>query len=325
MYSIYRGEGWHNKKLDSFIVQSTVGSWRYAHQGKKPGFFSGNNRYYVYEDRGGLNFLELGSSKQHSVNEITSYKLPADNKQEWVAWQLNNCNVLLHNMVTGEDRNFGEVSLYEFDKTNQWLICRPKAGLNELIAYNLSSKREYRFQFVKEYSFGTEGKVMFTIEEKLNNAPKSSLCYTNFEGNVLKTLWSTTDTTVRLNKYTTDKSGNQVVFSVRKNGELFIWYWKNDMDNAVMLIDNNTSELKDKHLVGNESFYCNDACLKISLRNRRNRQDLNPPAGNVSVTIWSYNDLQLQSGQYLIMMQVMLYILLSLILKPRNSFFGSRK
>src|SRR5262249_38828180 len=84
-----------NNASNSLVIQSTYNAWQKIFLEDQPGFFSIDSKYYVYKSKTELHFLPLGNSESIDLKQILSYKVPNNERDEWLAYQLKNKDVIL--------------------------------------------------------------------------------------------------------------------------------------------------------------------------------------------------------------------------------------
>ena len=240
-YTIEKGSGFPDnryRKVDSLVVQSINDSWHKSFTGASPGFFSGDNKEYIYQDNNTIYLLQLGTEKYKFISNVESYKIP-EGRNDWIAYKLKNENtVIIENLVTGSKKEVPGVVSYSFDNSNQWFSCQLNTPLNELLIYNLDSGKEQKFTGVKSSRFSPGGETL------LVNCGNELKYFSNKE-QTIATIWTTRDTSESLSSYECDGSGTQAVFTVKDisnvNPVNSIWYYKQGMDKAVMKVNNGTA------------------------------------------------------------------------------------
>jgi dipeptidyl aminopeptidase/acylaminoacyl peptidase len=312
-YTIVKGSGLvsFNKTSDSLIVQSTSNSLRLSFTGTKPGFFSNDSKKYIYDSSRTLCFLSLEKGQYHNVKDVISYKLPDNGRNEWLAYQLKSVgsDVILQNLVTGEEKRFNRVSTYNFSSNSEWFACQINSNShgsepNELLLYNLITGIEKRFPFVTSYFFGkTENVLLLKTIEKGDKGVLTSLRYVMLPQGNAKTVWSTTENEV-LSSYSLDDSCKQIVFTVQDSSGLTqnilpnysIWYYRDGMDKAILKLTSKTTGIIAGFSVGGTaSFTNNGRYIQFTLLPKTSSQKTDPTA--VQLDVWSYSDFVLQSTQ----------------------------
>lgn len=321
-YTIERGCSPFEQKgeLDSLIVQSIDNPWRLAVFKATPGFFTDDNKYYILQEGTSLSFLQLGAGQSKYVENVRSYKVQEKDKKEWLAYQLNvdDSKVVLQNLVTEKKKLFFGISNYEFDKSNEWLVCQRNSTngvLKELLLYQLTTGMEKRYFSVVEYWIAENGKaLLLKTVEKIGEGTVTSIEYVSLPGGVVKRIWSTTGVDAKINNCSMDKLGRQVVFSVRDSlyftaaGMInnSIWYYRKGMDKAILKVANGTIGIEEGlQIEGSASFTDNDRYIKFSLQRRPRPGRKDPDA--VQLDVWSHKDIILQSTQSYLLEHPQLY------------------
>jgi dipeptidyl aminopeptidase/acylaminoacyl peptidase len=314
-YTIERGIGLssYHKRVDSLIVQSTTDSWRYSFASGKPGFFTGDSRQYIYHDKESLFFLQLGGNLFRCVKNVLSYKVPANNGNEWFAYQLKGGvgNLVLQSNIMGKEIHFKGVLDYSFDKSGEWLVCQISSNNSYteskyLLLYNLTNRIEKQFQFVADYLFSRDAKTLILkIIKKTEQKTIKAIQYVNLQEGTVKTIYSAKEENIELSDMNMDDYGKQVVFTVQqKSGsdennwstKNEIWYYKDGMDNAIFKVSNETAGINFGLQIASEiSFTNNGNYVQFSLQPRKSSHSKDSLAVNLDV--WNYKDLVLQSRQ----------------------------
>jgi dipeptidyl aminopeptidase/acylaminoacyl peptidase len=321
----------NNHRLDSVVVQSTVDNWR---KSMSPiggsGFFSADSRQYIFQDEQRLCFLQLGTSETHYENEVSSYKI--SNKNDWVAWQLMNNDLVLQNLITGKKIHHANATSYNFDyKSSDWFSCQLNNESKDLVVYNLFNGTERKFNSVKSFQFVHNGSYLLLNEE-------NKVFYVNLSEGSIKELWSARNDNSKVRNFTFDKTENhlllntgnsleyidlntwvkqtiwtgnvtlssfafdvtaeQVVFVLKDSSSSnSIWYWNKKMTGAVIKVNNQTPGIsKDLLIQPNVTFTDNGNYIRLTL------QSIIPYLKKVAtdaiqLDVWSYQELNLQSTQ----------------------------
>jgi dipeptidyl aminopeptidase/acylaminoacyl peptidase len=301
-YTIYNDR---LRRSDTLVIQSTVENWRQTFTEASPGFFSGDNKQYIFKQASNrkkmLCFLGMGDDQPGYVRDVSSYKVPSDNKNQWIAFQLSNgeSSVVLQNLIQAKKKEFDSVSSYSFDPSNQWLACEVKKSNNtddkDLIIYNLNTEKERRFPHIAGYSFDASGASMLlkTIE-KVNDQKVTSLYYVNLSDGSLHNIWSTTDSSIHVDSYSLDAAGMQAVFVIEQKGKS-IWYWKEGSNKATNIVTNQTPGIDHGLIIQGSATFSNDRYIRFKLQPSPDRRK--PGYSSVPVDVWSYLDTNLQSFQ----------------------------
>lgn len=312
-YGIQKGTNF-GKHLDSIVIQATDSSWRQVFSKINSGFFSGDSKHYVFLDKSKLKFLRNGTDECDYIENVSSYKVCPDRNVNWLAYLVNGEDLVLRNLMTGDERVFGNISSYDFDKSGQWLVVRLKGQLKELLLYNLHLGKEFRLKAVTDFLLHSEGKsIVFKTAEKVGDSIITSLQYINLSGELIETIWSTSDTVLKVNNYCLDVSGKRVAFMITASSKVAssdhsrwifalrpensIWYWQEGMGEAEMKVNNETIAIASSmYIEGGLSFVDNSSVyLQFNVQEKPNH--LHPNSEGVQIDIWSYKDTILQSAQ----------------------------
>jgi len=313
-YGVQKCVNRYLKRLDSIIVQSSDNSWKISFHNIFPGFFSGDNMLYVFKAGDSLGFLKVGTNKCQYIDSVSSYKLPVEKKHTWIAYKLNNDVLVVHNMLNGKERRFDNVDKFDFDNSSNYLIAWSNLDSKELIIYNLSLDKELRFDGVKEYLIDENGRTLvLKTENEVNGRINTSLQFINLPNGSLFTIWSTEDSAMSVKYYSLDGSGKQVIFMLNKllpesskmsnrllgeYADNSIWYWKEGMINAGVLINEKTKGINADFFIQELpqcKFSDNGRYILFNLQFKRKYfETVNDRA---LVDVWNYKDTTLQAAQ----------------------------
>jgi hypothetical protein len=328
-YFVYRIQNNLKRRVDSVVVQSTINAWRFV-LGKEAwsGFFSADDKQFIFQDKQGLCFLKLGTSECRYEKEVETYKI--EGKKEWLAYRLNNgdSTLVLLNLVNGKEFRFNDVSTYDFsfsglNQSSEWLVCKLKN--NNLLLHHLVSQREEEFENIAAYSFDPSKKWFVCkvngpsdelILYNLGNGDKSrfssvrswkiskggdwlllnkgmQLDYVNFKSGNINSIWISTDTNTVISSFGFDGTGKQVVFVARKGTEKTIWYWSNGMEKAEMKISAQYPGMGSNiSIQDGAKFTDNDQCIRFTWQHVI--ENVKYSADAIGVDVWSYQDKTLR-------------------------------
>ena len=296
---------WRSKR-DTVIVQSADNSWRRSFAGANPGFFSGDSKQYIFQDKEVLCFLQVGSDQLRCVKAIASYQQPNNSKGEWLAYQLksSDATLVLEHLSTGTEKRFNGIAGYSFDNSGEWLACQLSNEAKELLIYNLAANKTQTFQSVADYSFSAGGKALvLKTTTKTNNGTITAMQYVSLPEGAMQTIWSTADSNINVSSYGLDGNGKQVLFMLQEalpgkthQPNHSIWYYRAGMDKAVLRVNNQTEGINPGlSILGVSTFTNNGRYIQFSLQPQLNL--LQSGADAAQVDVWSYKDSILQSTQ----------------------------
>jgi hypothetical protein len=302
-YTVDKGVGvlFTERKLDSLVIQSTETSWHKSFYRGIPGFFSGDSKQYIFLQDGTLCFVPLGEGKAISVKGVKSYKTPSKSN-DWIALASGDSSgaVSLFNLKEKTEKKFLGAKNYNFDKSGQWFYSEPLLvdRSSHFRIYNLHTGTERSFSSVAGYLFDAEGHALVIKEvgKSNNNETSTSLSYISLPDGLAKTIWSSTDTTFKINSYSLDGSGKQVIINLSHDGQNSVWYWKQGMDGALLKINQKTKGI-DEELIIQETATFTDNGNYIQFSLAPASDVLKPMEDAVQLDIWSSNDTVLQSAQ----------------------------
>ena len=287
-----------NRAFDSLIVQATTRSWRQAFSGATPGFFSVDNKLYVFQDKGDLCFLQPGTSKIEKIPGVVAYQQPLYSRGEWIAYQLQQPvpTVVLYHLLTRKKYAFENATSYSFDESDTWLVCQLNNAAKELVLHHLHTGEEQRFPSVTGYSLSTNGQALVLQTNNGNKPPTTNLQYINLSTKVIKNIWSASDTNTLVNEFSLDTSGQQVVFMLQ-DPDASIWYYKAGMEKAVLKVNQQTTGIDPGFVFGGSISFTYDGNY-IFFDIQAKPTVLSPAATDaVKIDIWSHKDSILQSSQ----------------------------
>jgi dipeptidyl aminopeptidase/acylaminoacyl peptidase len=296
----------HTRTLirDSMVVQSTENDWRMAFVGASPGFFSGDNKQYIFQVNNDLYFLNTHDGKSRNIENVANYNIPIalsgspqNGVNKWLAYQIQNNTVILVNLIAGKEQKFDSVTSYSFDRSGKLFVCQLNNLSKKLLVFNLESGKQNTFDQAVGYSISENGKVLLLkTVEKNGEVVTTKLLYVLPGGGDSKMIWSSANPNVKINSYSLDGSGKQVVMSLSQNGQNSIWYWKEGMDSTVQKINDKTEGIdKGLYIQGSPFFSNNGRYIQFALQPPTESLTQMPDA--VEVDVWSSQDVILQSTQ----------------------------
>lgn len=283
-----------------------------------------------------LAIIELGKTAITKIARIKSYKVP-DESGIWLAYlldkplaengrpqqpdsitRLNNMLKMADSLMRVADsiRNKANEAKATGMSVLQTRNQRPPARANAepveegtvLVLKNLHTGEERRFELVKDYFFSRKGNVLL-IETTRKNGDEQSLATV-----VKVNLSNTTSHTIfkkfnEAKSFRIDEEGVQVAFVAERDSSskalqkfFKLYYYKDGMDSARLLADNNT-----KGLPANWTISDNAGSIVFSKSGNRLmlgtapvlpvRDTTVPEIDRVSVDVWHYNDDYIQPVQ----------------------------
>jgi dipeptidyl aminopeptidase/acylaminoacyl peptidase len=304
-YTTLKGHQYNDifTKYDSLFIQSTDDNTvRWAFSNAIPGQFTADNKHYVFNVKDSIFILGLRSKEIKLVTNVQSYKLVANSRNEWMAWQLKNeaSELVLHNVATGKENHFSGVSAYQFDESGEWLSCEVNSKnqsneSKELLLYELADGTEKRFPDLAGYSFAASGKsLLLQTRKKIDDATITALQYLSLKEKIeAKTIWSTKNEKVAVTSQNMDDPGIQVVFGIldSSNGAKgeSIWYYKKGMDAATVKVSDQMNGIPKEFLIqGPGTFTENGHYIQFSLR--QSSGSTKPKTEMAQVEVWNYKD-----------------------------------
>jgi dipeptidyl aminopeptidase/acylaminoacyl peptidase len=283
-YSLCKGWTIYPSKL---VIQSVSKDWRQEFAVRVAGFFSGDGKQYIFQDKEALTYVKCGTNTVHVEPNVASFKKTDDNR--WIAYQLKNetKTVVLQNLITGEKKQFQQVTSFNFPKTGNWFSCQLSNDNKDLVLFNLVSGQERRLAGVINYMFNDGGNAILL-------RTGSGLQYFDLSNGMNAPVTVSADVP-SITSYSVDAGGKQVVFVRKQADDQSIWYWKAGMEQAIKKADNNTAGIDKGMLIQGASFSDNGNYMLLTLQKRL--EDLKPKLGAIQVDVWSYRDSVLQSTQ----------------------------
>ncbi|MEP7376783.1 MAG: prolyl oligopeptidase family serine peptidase [Chitinophagaceae bacterium] len=280
---------------DSLVIQSIDNAWRKVYTNSyDKGFFSADNLYYIFQSKEGLCILKLGSEEIRIVRNVVPYSLCINREDNYIAYQLQNQELIIENIGRADQKKFVDILKYDFSPSGRWLIAEQKNTSIDLIVYDLINKVEKKFSTVKSYSISSNGESML-----LFIGP--DLKYLDMISGDVKTIWSQKQSIDTVGFFVLDAVGDQVSMILsRKMAETAelsdpsIWYWKKGMNEAELKINSKTIEQNMAIVPNSCEFAGNGRYLKFDIQNTQIPVALSK---TVPVEVWGYRDSIIQSGQ----------------------------
>jgi dipeptidyl aminopeptidase/acylaminoacyl peptidase len=188
-YFAYTIQNKSTKSRERLVVQSTSSSWRKEFSPSNKGFFSSDNKQFIYQDKDSLCFVPLGDGQCKYIKEVSSFR--NINNGKWLAWQLKKENrINLLNLNTGREMQFDSISDIIVDPKGVSLVLKM---INARLRYvNLENglvkdiwTSTNKDVITSSYSFDTSGRqLVFLMQQQ----QKKSVWYykTGMDSAVLK-------------------------------------------------------------------------------------------------------------------------------------------
>lgn len=300
-YGTYKGDRFSHRD-EILTIRSTAADWQRAFPLKSSGFFSADNKQYIFLDNDVLNFVQLGTDQIRSIRQVKSFKKATNDAAEWMAYQMNNSegDLILQNLVTGKEKKIDHVNDYEFDRSAKWLTCQLKNEKKEILLCDVQSGKEMHILNVESHLLSDNGESI-ALKTVSNN--KIEIKYLSLLGGEAQTIWSTTVSNLQVTNYSLDETGKQVVFSVKSSASVqgderkennSIWYYKAGMEKAVLKVDNWTKGIEDRLRIGEATSFTEDGNY-IQFELKKEQLSFTPPSDAIMVDVWNYKDNFLQS------------------------------
>lgn len=217
--------------------------------------------------------------------------------------------------------NIGSYSL-----GNDFLAYEIKNEKKQLVIIDLRTSNKISYFDVKMFTFDKSGNnLVIQIEKKKEAKNTESLIWLDLFKHKEKVFWSGDN----VSDITIDEKSKQLVFIVKKsvfdtkeieknnkenellddriksnikepenlNTEKSIWYYKIGTDNPVLLVDNKSRGIDKELYIDNINSFSGDG--KRVFFNLKEKTVVKPNSNEVKVTVWSPNDVKLQSQQIL--------------------------
>jgi hypothetical protein len=275
------------RRQDSLIIQGTKSKWRKAFATSKQGFFSADDKQYIFQNGSSLFLLGLGTQQITELKDVNDFK--RNTKTNCLAYRVKGKDsLILHDLAAGKEKIFDNIAGFDFDKNGKWLVCKNSA--NELVLYNLLTRAEKKFPHAVDYAFSADG-------ENLIVKTNQNLQYISLPSGELKIAWSTKEKTV-IGNYGMDATGKQVVFTILDTTDATnntIGYYNQGMGKAVVKISGKISSIPEGLTIRDASFSDNNHYIKLSLQS--SPDVIKADENMVGVEVWNHKDLNLQSAQ----------------------------
>ncbi len=253
---------------NTLVIQSVSGSWKKELLDVEDGFFSEDNKQFVYLDNDTLFFLTLGTNERQVIFNVNTYQRPRDGNGRWIFYQIKN-------------------------------------AANELIIYNLSTHKEIRVPGVVDYKFDNEATMVLAKKNgPLYSQQTTSLVWVDLNEMRVSNSWPLGQGK-QIITYAFDPAHKQVTWLmvdtsiVIAKPEYSIWYYNLSLDSPRMVVDNDTQGI-DTGLTLSPSSYPGFTRDGRYLSFRLQEKELNvAKLDAVQVDVWNYQDAMIQSLQLL--------------------------
>ncbi|MBO9573156.1 MAG: hypothetical protein J7497_13275, partial [Chitinophagaceae bacterium] len=282
------------------IVQATEGTLKYKVPIGIGGFFSGDNRFYIYQSADSLCYLSLSGGNTKITKDVVAYQLPADdNRNEWVAISLNTKNVLLKNLLTDQEMQFNDVANYAFSGQGAWFSCQLNNMAKEMFTVQLTTGKLRRYENVIAYSFSQNLQTLVLQTE--NKGVKRLKMINPHTGDGAIVELANSPDSGEIVSYTVDKGGQRLLLVVQSksciNGCKSLWYYKAGMKSAVLKkLRNSNSKAAGLELVGAPEFSGDGQYIVASMK-KPGLGEITKDKNAVQVNVWNYQDTFLMSVQ----------------------------
>ncbi len=253
-----------NRPLGSktLVIQSTDAKWKMELPGLSNVSFSPNSRLAVFpRSNDSLAVLTLDTHTVEYIPAVSSFQLP--------------------------------------EKGNWWVHHLNSAG-KVLVARNLKTGKERRYQQVNRYWLSNNGGTLVLQIPSLNNNSLQQLIYITLESGEKRTIWEGTEIGSVIfgdqDRLAFVGEQNQKSMTLRS-----IWYFKPELEKALSVVPELVESAGRKFNIETVNQFNNSGDrLFITLReNKPFLPPTRPKPGAAKLTVWSYNDTVLQSSQRL--------------------------
>lgn len=303
-YFAYSIQNSSTRARDSLIVQGINSSWRLSLPGATPGFFSSDNKLYVFQDKDNLCFLQPGSDQVEKIPGVLTYQSPLHTRGEWIAYQVADPApavmqnlapaVVLYQLTTGKKYRFENAANYFFHESHNWLVCQLNNAAKELVLHNLHTNEEQRYSSVTGHALSANGQSLVLQTKESDKLPK--LQYINLPSRSIKNIWFAADTNTRVNGFALDPIGKQVVF-ILENPAPSIWYYQDGMEKAVLKVNQQTPGMEPGFMMVGKPYFTDDGdYIQFDIQVQPAKLP-SPSPDAVKVDVWSHTDSILQVTQ----------------------------
>jgi len=223
-------------------------------------YFSEDSRRVIFLKPGdSLCIMDLQTSMESCIPHCVSFKMPEEGNGEWLAYRLNNKELVLYNFFSNKKRQYPEVDGYTFSNTGKTLLIKNTYHLDgditsTLQLVNLSNGKAasiWRGRGVDGIVFDqSETQLAFTAE-----------------------------------------------YSSHSQSGTAIWYYQMGMDSARLCVDDKSRELESGFSISGTGLKFNPDGGKLFFKIRQKSEVRKPDIGIANIDIWTYKDEFLQSEQ----------------------------
>lgn len=281
------------KKL---VLQDLRGHWKKTIVRKNALilFFSSDNRQLCWQQGDSIWLQRTGIDENRLLGITKAISYPINKKGDWMALLSTKSDTAfrLINIVNGKERLLSLIKKHSW-LTNYKLLISTFRG--DLKALNLKDGKEQAFGEVKEYALsGDQQNIVLLTKKGIDSIP--CLLLSRLNGSLPISIWKG-HIGEQPGNYVFDKSGNQLVFTVRSpTGKLAIWYYKSGESAASLKADESDNILvKNLAISSLRVFSSNGRWLFFNVR--KQLASLSNGSITAPVDIWSYRDEILNPAQ----------------------------
>jgi dipeptidyl aminopeptidase/acylaminoacyl peptidase len=258
---------------------------------------NGEYVYYIsYDEKGNRVSIEgTHNAWKKEINAING-QVSFANEGHLLITKCGEDSLCLQTLESDQQEFIPHVGSFNVSKTGkaEWLIYQLSSPGKELVLRNLATGKQQSFSNIANYQFSTGDRAV-VLQQQVGDS--SSLGWLNLDKGILIPIWqgkSHGDL-----RFGSDGKTVAFISSSDMPGKKALWYYKTGDEKASILITENTADdltqgFRLGHLIGLNNT---GDKLFFTLQPIINKSDKTPDPNLVSVDIYSYKDLKLQSQQ----------------------------
>jgi dipeptidyl aminopeptidase/acylaminoacyl peptidase len=248
--------------LDVLVIQRRNGGWKREYKGINDAYnarFTADSHFAVIMVKGNLELIELGTDRSEQIGSVKSYKMPKE--------------------------------------TSQWLAYQRAGDSGELVLRNLRNGKERALgRGLANFLFSDHGEVLvYESEAKTQTTVAQTLHWRNLNAGDDTAIWVGTNA----DAFVFDASGSKLAFLVetgvgadRRN---VLWRYAKGAERAQKWVDSGSLGMPVGQTIAGGIEFSRDGSRIFFDLNAPPKEPPKPDA--VSVDVWSYTDVRLQSFQ----------------------------
>lgn len=263
----------------------------------KPGFFSLDNKKYVFTIDTSIYLLDLKTHEITKITGITSFTRIIKKETEWMVVLMKNSNKLnIIQLKNYKNVEFDKVSKYSVSKKG-YIAVKFNDNQNTLLVRDLLDGKEIKLTNVIDFKFDNAGgELVYTCKRQTDSATSVSIEWlkiASWKSMLIKLLHGSNSNVPR---FCFDNSASQIaIFYKQDNAKSkFALDYCKWGGTSIELLNKDQAQLPVEIIDEDISF---TATGKYILINLRDPKIVTPDSNCVSVDIWNYKDTFMKSTE----------------------------